>query len=187
MPPSRAIKAFSGALLILTTAVAASAQSVAELKKQAAAGDAGSGPKAQITDKRMTDADYKAFLFQVEQALPKWETALMNVDPEKDSRVSYSLGKAIAEQRDIALMEVGNIRPYIAKQRTKRTVSGELALYNFLEGLFDAGHSMVWMEDFGGLTLSSIEKYAPELGALYARIGNDVIARVTLLEKGTCP
>ncbi len=179
-----AVKTFSVALLILSMTVIASAQSVAELKKQAATGDAGSQP--QVTEKTLSDADYKTFLLHVEEALPKWETALKNIDLERVPRISYANGKAIADYRDIGLMELGNIRLTVAKQRVKRTVSGELALSRFLEGLFDAGNSIVWMEDVNGLTLSSLEKYAPELGALLGRIGNDVSARVALLEKGAC-
>jgi hypothetical protein len=75
------------------------------------------GSQAQVTDTRlMTDADYKAFLHQVEAALPKWETALKDIEPEKDERVSYSLGKSIVDYRNSGLMEIGNIRVYIAKQ-----------------------------------------------------------------------
>jgi hypothetical protein len=53
MPAScRAVKAFSVALLILSMAVAVSAQSVAELKKQATAGDTWS--QAQVADKTLS-------------------------------------------------------------------------------------------------------------------------------------
>jgi hypothetical protein len=143
---------------------------------------------AQAKDKRlMTDADFKAFLLQVEAALPKWETALKNIDLEKVPQISYSRGKSIADQRDLGLMEIGNIRVTVARLRVKRTVSGELALLGFMQSLFDIGEEIVWEEDFSGLTLTSLEKYAPELSALEIRIGNDVYARIALLEKGTCP
>jgi hypothetical protein len=144
--------------------------------------------QGQVNDKRlMTDADYKKFLLQVELALPKWETALKTIDPEKDERISYSLGKSIVNERDLGLMEIGNIRLYVAKQRVTRTVSGELGLLAFLQSLYGAMSAVVMLEIAGGLTLSSLEKYAPELGALDASLGNDVFARVAQLEKGTCP
>jgi hypothetical protein len=143
---------------------------------------------AQVNDKRlMTDADYKTFLPQVEGALPKWETALKNIDLEKVPQISYSQGKRIVDHRDLALSEIANIRLYVAKQRAKRTVSGELALKGFLDSLFDNGEEIVWEEDYSGLTLTVLEKYAPELSALIIRIGNDVFARVDLLERSTCP
>ncbi len=142
----------------------------------------------QVNDKRlMSDADCKAFLLQVEATLPKWETALKNIDLEKVPQISYSRGKSIADHRDLGLMEIGNIRVAVAKLRVKRTVSGELALLGFMQSLFDVGEEIVWEEDFSGLTLTSLEKYAPELSALEIRIGNDVNVRVALLEKGTCP
>ena len=146
------------------------------------------GSQAQATDTRlMTDADYKTFLLQVETALPKWETALKNIEPEKDERISYSLGKVIVDNRNLGLLQISNIRQFIAKQRDKRTVYGELALQGFLEGLFNAMDTTVEFEIIGGLTLSNLEKFAPELSAFIRSIANDAMARVALLEKGTCP
>ena|ERR1035437_922032 len=144
----------------------------------------GVGSQAQVT---MTDADYKTFLLQVETALPKWETALKNIEPEKDERISYSLGKSIVDNRNLGLMHISNIRQFLAKQQVKRTVYGELALRGFLEDLFNAMDTTVEFEVIGGLTLSSLEKFAPELSAFIIRISNDAMARVALLEKGTCP
>ena len=170
----RAAQAFAFTLLILSMTVFASAQSIA-------------GSQAEVrSDKLMTDAEYKAFLLQVEVALPKWEAALKSIDPEKDSQISYPLGKSIVSQRDVGLMEIGNIRQFVAKQRVKRTVYGELALHGFLTSVYDAMDSVVSFEVAGGLTPSGLEKYAPELSALDIRIGNDVNARVALLEKGSC-
>jgi hypothetical protein len=144
--------------------------------------------QAQVNDKRlMSDADYKTFLLQVEVALPKWEMALKNIDPEKDSEIPYSLGKSIVENRDVGLMEIGEIRIRVAKLRVKRTVSDELALYNFLQSLHDSIDEEGAIEAIANLTLSDLKKFASELSALRMRIGNDVIARVALLEKGTCP
>lgn len=144
--------------------------------------------QSQVNDKRlMTDADYKTFLLQVDSELPKWETALKNIDPGKDERISYALGKELAEERDLGLMEVGNIRVRLAKEQMKRTVSGELGLFLFLESLHDAFGDEVDLEVVSGVALSSLDKFAPELGSLQGRIGNDVLARVALLERGTCP
>jgi hypothetical protein len=170
-----AVKAFSLALLVLLMPATLSAQSRA-------------GSQTQAPDKRlMTDADYKAFLLQVEAALPKWETQLKSIDLEKVPQISYSRGKSIADQRNLGLVEIGNIRLYLTKLQSKRTVSGELALFSFMRGLFDVGEEIVWEEIFSGVTLTSLEKYVPELSALEIRIGNDVNARVALLEKDTCP
>ena len=186
MPLSRSIlRAFSVVSLILCFTAVASAQSVAQAKKQTAPGSTRS--QDRVSDKGLSDADYKIFLSQVELVLPKWETALKNIDPENDERISYSLGKSIVDKRDLGLTEVGNIRLYVAKQRVKRTVSGELALFEFLQSLYDLMGDVVGLEVAAGLTLSSLEKCAPELGALSGRIGNDVYARVALLEKGVCP
>jgi hypothetical protein len=129
---------------------------------------------------------YKTFLLQVEAAIPKWETELKNIDLEKVPQISYSRGKSIVDQRDLGLVEVSNIRTYIALQQHKRSVSGELALFGFLQSLYDIGQEIVWEEDFSGLTLTHFEKYAPELSSLEIRINNDAMARVALLEKSTC-
>lgn len=144
--------------------------------------------QSSTTDKRlMTDANFRVFLTQVESALPKWETELKSIDLEKVPQISYSKGKSIMDQHDLGLVEVANIRVYLPKLRAKRTVSGELALSGFMQSLFDIGEEVVWEEDFSGLTLTHLEKDAPELSALEIRIMNDLIARVALLEKGTCP
>ena len=95
--------------------------------------------QSQVNDKRlMTDADYKTFLLQVEAELPKWETALKNIDPETDSRIPYALGKSIVENRNIGLMDIGNIRTRVAKLRVKRTVFDELGLSLSLQSIFDS-------------------------------------------------
>jgi len=144
--------------------------------------------QSQVNDKRlMTDADYKTFLLQVEAELPKWETALKNIEPEKDSQISYALGKMIVENRDIGLMDIGNIRTRVAKLRVKRTVSDELVLSLSLQTLSDSIEEEVGVEAVANMTLSDLEKFAPELTTLRLRIVNDVIARVALLEKSTCP
>jgi hypothetical protein len=46
---------------------------------------------------------------------------------------------------------------------------------------------IVWNETIMGVTLTSLEKYGPELSTLTMRIATDAMARVQLLEKGTCP
>jgi hypothetical protein len=145
--------------------------------------------QAPTADNRMmTDADFKAFLTQVEATLPKWESELKGIDLEKQApQIPYAKGKSITDQRDVGLMEIGYIRVYLPKLRAKRTVSGELALSGFMQSLFDVGEEIVWEEDFSGLTLTHLEKDAPEWSALEIRIANDVNTRVALLEKGTCP
>ena len=134
----------------------------------------------------LTEAEYKKLLDRVEIALPVWETALKKVDPSK-TNASYAAGKQIVENRDTGLTQIAYVRQWIAKQRTKHTVSGELALDGFLRGVFDAMDSVVVTEIAFGVTASDLEKYAPQLSPLLIQIANDVAARVELLEKGTCP
>jgi len=144
--------------------------------------------QAQTNDKRlMTDAEYKTFLHQVDAALPKWETDLKNIALEKVPQISYSTGKLIVDQRDICLMQIGYIRDRVAKQTVKRTVSGELALFNHIQSLRTTWETIVMLEATNDLTLTHLEKYLPEFSELEIRIGNDVIARVDQLEKNSCP
>jgi hypothetical protein len=84
-------------------------------------------------------------------------------------------------------MDIGNIRTRVAKLRVKRTVSDELVLSLSLQTLSDSIEEEVGVEAVANMTLSDLEKFAPELTTLRLRIGNDVIARVALLEKSTCP
>jgi hypothetical protein len=134
----------------------------------------------------MNDTQYNAFLTEVENKLPVWEAALKRIDPEK-SNASYASGKKVVEFRDLALREVDYARQFTAKQRVKRTVSGELALEGFLRGVFDQMDSVVNTEEAAGLTLSDLEKYASSISDLVIKIADDVTARVELLERGSCP
>jgi hypothetical protein len=134
----------------------------------------------------MTMAEYKSFLDKVERQLPVWEAGLKRIDPAK-TNASYAVGKQIVQFRDLALKEVGWVREYVAKERVKHTVSGELALKDFLQGVYDTMDSVVTTEIAAGITASNLESYSPEISPLVIRIGNDVTARVQLLEKGACP
>jgi len=143
--------------------------------------------QAQSHDTRlMTPAQYKEFLDKVDAELPKWETALQKIDSTK-SDVSYAVGKQIEQWRDLALTEVSWSRRHVAKEHVKHTVSGELKLQGSLEGAFTAMDSLAQAEVAAGLTLPDLDKYASEQGSLIDRIRNDVMARVELLEKRTCP
>ena len=143
--------------------------------------------QTQSADPRlMSDADYKTLLSQVETALPKWKTALKNIDPEKSSQVSYAVGKLIIQSRDTGLTEIEYIPSFAASQRQKRTVYGELAISRFLESLYDSVEEEVAAEAVGNVTLSHLENYAPELSTFQMRLYADAMARAQLLEKGTC-
>lgn len=93
----------------------------------------------------------------------------------------------IVDRRNLCLSEIEDIRSNLARLRAKRTVSGELALLGFLQSLYDMAEETENIEDAAGVELSHFEKYAPSLGSLQMRLGNDVTARVELLEKATCP
>lgn len=134
----------------------------------------------------MTEVDYKNFLSLVEKKLPAWEVSLKKIDPAKTS-ASYEVGKSIVDFRDLALREIGYVREALAKQGAKHSVSGELALDGYLRGVYDAMSSVVSMEVASGITASNLDPYFAEIGSLNIRIGNDVQARVELLEKGKCP
>ncbi|MGA3159884.1 MAG: hypothetical protein ABSC77_01620 [Terracidiphilus sp.] len=132
---------------------------------------------AQDKDKRMmTDADYKTYLTQVEAALPKWETALKNIKPERVQRTSYATGKS--------LLDIGQIRAAIAEQRVKRTLSGELVLLGIMQSLQDMGHVLSWEQTMSGGD-TTLRYFGSELKALLDHIDDDVKARVALLDKST--
>jgi hypothetical protein len=142
---------------------------------------------AQSVNARLVnDADFRLLLSQTEQLLPVLENELNGIDLEHNPSITYSTGKFIADKKQIALTEIGNIRVFIAKLKGKRTVHDELALKEFLDSLFDAGEEIVWQEDFAHLSLTRLEKHAPELGAIIGRMSNDVNARVVLLEESPC-
>lgn len=142
---------------------------------------------AQSTDGHpLSDADFKVLMSQAEELLPIFENELNGIDLDKNPSITYSSGKWIADKKAIALTEIGNIRVFTAKLKAKRTVHDEFALKEFLDSLFDAGEEIVWQEDFAHLSLTHLEKHAPELGAIIGRISNDVHARILLLETDPC-
>ena len=134
----------------------------------------------------MSPTEYNKVLDQIAVESTKWEAALKKADPAK-SNVSYAVGKQIVEWRELGLKEVAWARQTAAKERAKHTVSGELALEGFVEGVFNMMDNMVQTEIAAGITISDLEKYAPDIGSLRIRIANDVTTKVELLEKGTCP
>ena len=142
---------------------------------------------AQSADKKLiNDADFKLLLTQIEKLLPVLESELNGIDLDKNSTIAYSTGKFITDKKQIALTEIRNTQVFVAKLRTKRTVYDELAIKEFLDSLFDAGEEIVWQEDFAHLSLTHLERHAPELSAIIVRIANDVHARVQLLETDPC-
>lgn len=147
----------------------------------------GAATPAHASDGRlMTDAEYKRFLIDVDSKLPVWEAALKEVDPAK-SDASYAVGERVVQFRDLGLTQVGYARQYIFKQHMKRSVSGELALERFLRGIFDAMDSMMITEVSAGVTISAeLDAFAPQISKLEVSLADDVIARVELLEKGSC-
>jgi len=141
-------------------------------------------PAQATTDSRlMSDAEYKAFLIQVEARLAEWERALQSVDPAK-TNMSYAVGERIVQYKNIGLIEVKNARDYVHQERVHRRVSKELALHGFLQGIFDSMHNILILEP---RSYAPLESYAREMGELIAKVANDTTARVELLEKGTCP
>jgi hypothetical protein len=105
----------------------------------------------------MSTVEYRTVLDKINAELPRWELSLRSVDPAKTT-ASYAVGKQIVGYRDIGLMPTGYVRQYVAKERARHSVSGELALEGFLRGVFDAMESMVATETIAGVTASDVEK-----------------------------
>ena len=139
------------------------------------------------TPATMSDAEYKTFLSQLEAALPRWEAAYKNINLEKSPQISYAAGKSIADFQTVGLTEIDAIRTRIYMEHRKRSLRGELQLMALLNNLFDDGEEIVWREVVSGLTLSSLEKYAPEISELSKDLFADIQERITLLENEKCP
>jgi hypothetical protein len=136
-------------------------------------------------DRLMSDAEYKTFLDDVEAKLPSWEAALKRFDPAK-SNMSYAVGDEFVKRRDLALRQIDWIRTWIQKERSHRRVSQEHALEGFMQGVFDEMEYIlvVWA---GPSVNVRLEDFGREMGRLIGKVRNDVIARIELLEKGSCP
>jgi hypothetical protein len=136
--------------------------------------------------KLMNPAEYKGFLDAVEMELPRVESALKTVDPAR-TNVSYTTGTQIVQFRDLCLKQIGWTLEYAAKERAKHTVSGEFALEGFLRGVFDNLDAIGQFAQPAGLSTADIDKQAPVVSSMLIRISNDLVQRIELLEKGTCP
>jgi len=145
--------------------------------------------QTEISDKRlMSDADFRTVVKQVETTLTALETQFKGIDLDKVPQISYSRGKSIEAQRDLGLMEIDIVRKEVLKLRVKRSVSGELALEKSLDTLFYSTALWESADDFRSLAhFDDSVRAGLDAGMLVTRIGNDVQARVEMLEKGTCP
>lgn len=136
--------------------------------------------------KILTDSEFKQVSIEIEQQLPNWEHELIKIDPEKLPQISYAQGKELVADRDLAFAEVSYIRKSIDRMREKRSVSEELKLVGFIDGLLSVGQQIVLDESASGLTLTRLEILSPELGSSQLTLDQDVRARVELLEKNAC-
>jgi hypothetical protein len=131
----------------------------------------------------MTDTEYKTFLVELEAELPQWEQALKGVDPAKTS-TSYAVGKRTVQYRDIGLMAIEGVSNLSKQERSRRSVTREFLLRGSLEGVMNAMEAVLISDPSVAVPL---ESYAPELSRLNLKLANDLLARVELLERGTCP
>lgn len=139
---------------------------------------------AQTKDGRlMTDTEYKSLLSEVDAKLPEWRDAFKRIDPAK-TNLPYALGQKLVLYRDIGLMQVDGATNQTKQELVKHSVTRELRLHAFLQGIYDSMQAMLVYDPYLDLR---VEKYAPELGGFIGKIASDSDARVELLEKGTCP
>jgi hypothetical protein len=131
----------------------------------------------------MSDAEYHAFLSEVEAKLPVWEAALKRVDPARVN-MSYADGREVIGYRDLALKELGWTRTWIQKEHIHRQVSQELELIEFMDGLYTAIENLLLR---GQNVDVHLETFAPVMSDFIARGKSDLSPRVKLLEKQTCP
>src|SRR5262249_42153448 len=104
----------------------------------------------------LSPEQYADFLRRVEQRLPEWQRILLSVDPGKDPNMAYATGKMIDDQKRLGLMEIENIRTFIAKEREHHTVSHELGLMGFMDSLND---TVTIIADLGGTMDVNWESY----------------------------
>ncbi len=133
----------------------------------------------------MNEDEYKDFLNEITASLPAWATELSGVDLT-GAKMTASSRKKIVEARNLGLAEVRFIRDSVADQRQKRTVSGEVTLWSYLQALYDTMDSIALSSLSVGITQSSLQAQAPQLKRLIGQIATDASARVESLEAAQC-
>lgn len=139
--------------------------------------------QSRVDKRLMSDAEYSAFLRQVETKLPIWEAALKRIDPSKEPTISYAVGQSVVGIRNLGLSEVAYARTAVQQEKAQHKVSRELALSGFLQGVFDAMDTITSLDPSSPLLTGND---IGEMSQLIGRIKNDTQARVELLEE-SCP
>ncbi|MGA2832842.1 MAG: hypothetical protein ABSE55_07195 [Terracidiphilus sp.] len=140
---------------------------------------------SQFHKAALTPVEYKSLLDRIETDMAVWDASARKIDPAK-TNASYALGTQIAQNRDVVLLEIRNIRSFIAMQRQKHTVSGELAISGFLQSITGTMEDEVMLEIASQMSITDFEHFASEQFSLEAELGMDLQARVKMLEEGTC-
>jgi hypothetical protein len=134
---------------------------------------------------QMNAAEYSKHLDRIDVDLGKWEASLRKIDPGKGDP-SYTVGKQIADNLRLALMQVVDTRSFINRERIRRTIYGELALGQLLTSLNEDFNLLAFEGAFNDLSVETVSDYAKEIGFLQMRLMNDAMRRVEQLEAGKC-
>ena len=131
---------------------------------------------------KMSNAEYSRHLDRIENDIDKWEVLLRKIDPGKGDP-TYSVGKRIADNLNLALLEVANSRNYIQRERTKRSIYGEIALSQFLASLSADFSELAYAGAFNDLSVEAVAKVGDEIGFVQSQLVLDGLDRLTSLSK----
>jgi hypothetical protein len=144
---------------------------------QAPVAETGSGP--------ISATEYSKILNRIELDLLEWDAVLDKVDPGKGDP-AYSVAKQVDSDKNIALVEVSNLRAYIGRERVKRTVYGELALGQFISTLSEQFYQLAAQGALNDLSVEKVSSLVGEIGSLQKRLMEDGMDRVKKFETANC-
>jgi hypothetical protein len=129
--------------------------------------------------------EYGKLLDRIEADLRVLEPAIRKIDPGKGD-TSYKVGSDIANYRDLVLISIQNALNFIGKQRTKRTVYGEIALAGFLDAVGVANTQLEFLGAFNDQSVEKMAEMGREMGTVQMNLMNDGMQRLRLLENSPC-
>jgi hypothetical protein len=83
-------------------------------------------------------------------------------------------------------LEIGSVKTFVARERNKRTVYGELWLGQFIASLSGQFSELAYQGAWNDLSVATVASYGEEVGYLQKQLMEDGMKRVKLMENGTC-
>ncbi len=130
----------------------------------------------------MSENELNHLLDTTERLLPRWELALRQIDPSKNSSISYQVGKVFEINYRMGREQVRGAHETIDRLRHHRTVSDELALRDNLWTLREVASAVVDAPESSSSVVDDFVYLMRETSPVENRLVSEVMTRIGELE-----